>query len=70
MPPARKAQMLDNDVTAIVTIMKTSQLEWPPAADVLPKINVPTLLFAAASTRAPQYAEGGRRNKERKVRLD
>ncbi len=46
MPPARKAQMLNNDVTAIVTMMRTSQLTWPSAADVLPKINVPVLLFA------------------------
>jgi pimeloyl-ACP methyl ester carboxylesterase len=48
MPTVRKAQMLNNDVTAIVTMMLTSQLEWPPAVDVLPKINVPVLLFAGS----------------------
>ncbi len=48
MPPVRKAQMLNNDVTAITTMMQTSQFEWPPATDVLPKINVPVLLFAGS----------------------
>jgi pimeloyl-ACP methyl ester carboxylesterase len=40
--------MLNNDVTAIVTMMQTYQLKWPPATDVLAKINVPTLLFAGS----------------------
>jgi pimeloyl-ACP methyl ester carboxylesterase len=46
-PPDRRARMLAGDARALVAAARAMrQIQWPPAAEALPRVNLPCLLFA------------------------
>ncbi len=44
--PIVRASQMRNDPNALLSLMKAYTETWPSAADILPKINVPTLVYA------------------------
>ncbi len=58
LSPRARERIIASDPVAIYTLTKTTY-DWPSAADILPKINIPCLVFASdADPRFPGARDG------------